>query len=74
MLYSIVIYLMQLSMLYLLIATFIIMDLLLLSIRVRRLQEQKLVRKRHDAARITEQRRERNMFERRHIQMVAAAE
>lgn len=65
MLHSILGFLMQLSMLYLLIGMFVILDLLLLSVRVRRLRYEKLVRQRKDAARQAEQRRDREAFEQR---------
>jgi len=65
MLHSILGFLMQLSMLYLLTGMFVILDLLLLSVRIRRLRYEKLVRQRKDAARQAEQRRDRESFEQR---------
>ncbi len=65
MVYWILHFLMQLSMLYLLTAMFILLDLLLLSMRIRRLRNEKLVRERNDSERIAATRREREAFERR---------
>lgn len=74
MLYSILNFLMQLSLLYLLTAMFVILDLLLLSVRIRRQRFEKLVKKRNDTARLAEQRREREAFEQRHARLPQPAE
>lgn len=76
MLYSILNFLMQLSMLYLMTAMFIILDLLLLSIRMRRLRIEGDKRRTTEAEFLAEQRaeqrRQREAFEARQAGLVPA--
>jgi hypothetical protein len=75
-LYSILNFLMQLSMLYLMIAMFIILDLLLLSTRLRRLRiegdKQRTTAAEFLAKQRAEQRRQRIAFEARQAGLVPA--
>lgn len=65
MFHTVVNFAMELSLLYLLIATFIILDMLLLSIRVRRQHEEKETRQRRDLQREAEAAEQRKAFEQR---------
>jgi membrane protein implicated in regulation of membrane protease activity len=69
MLYQILGFLLQLSSLYLLIAMFILLDLLLLSIRVRRLKREKEERDTKQVTIVMEQRRKLREFEQRHAHL-----
>ena len=65
-------FVMELSLLYLLIALFVILDLLLLSTRTRRLRSEKTVPKERETRRQMEEQEQRKAFERRHARLPAA--
>ncbi len=63
---------MQLSLVYLLTAMFIILDLLLLSVRTRRLRHEKMARERQEAHHVTDEELQRQAFEGRQTRVGGA--
>jgi len=69
---SILGFVMELGMVYLLLALFVILDLLLLSTRARRLRGEKSDREIREERRAAEEQEERKAFDRRHAHLPAA--